>query len=156
MYLQLPHGLSLKTLPKTQNTPTLWRAGVHCAYWIVFLSGRCYSYTCFWCFFASALFFFFNGCFGFLSIIIASFRSFWLRYTPAISTCQVRVLILINYLYLAWNLNHFDVKVSICMHNYWRFAKFNYYLFITLFLNTVIAIPKIHHYIAAKYTKYAA
>lgn len=23
MYLQLPHGLSLKTLPKIQNTPTL-------------------------------------------------------------------------------------------------------------------------------------
>lgn len=35
-------------------------------------------------------------------------------------------------------------------------AIFNYYLFITLFLNTVIAIQKIHHYIAAKYTKYAA
>lgn len=34
--------------------------------------------------------------------------------------------------------------------------NFNYYLFITLFLNTVIAIQKIHHYIAAKYTKYAA
>ena len=156
MYSQLSQGLSLKILPKTQNTPTLWRAGVHCAYWIVFLNGSCYSYTCFWCFFASALFFFFNGCFGFLSIIIASFRSFWLRYTPAISTCQVRVLFLINCLYSLWNHNHFDVKTLICMHNYWQFAIFNFYLFITLFFYTVIAIPKTHHYIAARYTKYAA
>lgn len=60
---------------KTQNTPTLLRAGVHCAYWIVFLSGSAIRIH------ASDAslhlpYSFLQWMLWVLSIIIASFRSF--------------------------------------------------------------------------------
>ena len=61
---------------KNTKYPNLLRAGVHCAYWIVFLSGSAIRIHASDASLHLPYFFFFNGCFGFLSIIIASFRSF--------------------------------------------------------------------------------